>query len=168
MTTTASEVLELMTPVARRRFGSDRQWASACGLSPETLSRLKKRESCDFRTLGLLASAAGFKLVPSRAVSDTPKTFGRQQEDELLDLCASGSTDPSVWRTYGEPFFMGGLAMMLASSRGFDRRRYLELAEALHPGMSFPEVFDLWLKSTPVQPGRFLPLARHRRQQLAA
>ena len=152
--------------MARRLFGSDRQWASACKLPPETLSRLRKRESCDFRTLEALASAAGFKLVPSRAADDHTN-FGREREEQLLDLCASGETDPSVWRTCGDAFFMAGLAMMLASARGFDRRRYLELAEALHPGMSFPEVFDLWLKQTPVSPSRFLPLARHRRQLAA-
>lgn len=166
MNTTASKLLAEMTSVARRRFGSDRQWAAACRLPPETLSRLRKRESCDFRTLEALASAAGFQLVPSRAAYDYT-TFGREQEEQLLDLCASGDTEPAVWRTYGDPFFMGGLAMMLASSRGFDRRRYLELAEALHPGMSFAEVFDLWLKGSPLSPSRFLPLARHRRQLAA-
>lgn len=166
MKTTPAKLLEEMTPTARRRFGSDRQWALACRLSPETLSRLRRRESCDFRTLEALASAAGFRLVPSRAAGDQTG-FGREREEQLLDLSASGETDPSVWRTYGDPFFMGGLAMMLASSRGFDRRRYLELAEALHPGMSVPEVFELWLDRTPVSPSRFLSLVRHRRQLAA-
>jgi hypothetical protein len=151
-----------MGPAARQRFGSDRQWALACGLPPETLSRLRRRESCDLQTLEKLATAAGFKLVASPAAGD--RAYGREQEDRLLDLAASGETDPLAWRTCGDPFLMGGLAMMLASSRGFDRQRYLELAEALHPGMSLPEVFQLWLDRTPVSPSRFLPLARHRRQ----
>lgn len=166
MRTTAAQLLEEMTPAARLRFGTDRQWAAACRLPPETLSRLRKRKTCDFRTLEALATAAGFRLVPARASGDSTR-FGREQEEQLLDLCASGNTDPSAWRTYGEPFFMAGLAVMLASARGFDRRRYLELAETLHPGMSVPEVFDLWLARSPVSPGRFLPLARHR-SRLAA
>ena len=166
MHTTAAELLERMTPAARRRFGSDREWAAACGLTPETLSRLRKRESCDLRTVEALASAAGFRLVLAPAGVDS-NAFGRAREDELLDLTASGDTDPAAWRRCGEPFFMGGLAMLLASARGFDRRRYLELAETLHPGMSQPEVFALWLERTPVSPSRFLPLARHRRRRAA-
>jgi hypothetical protein len=162
----ASDLLRLMTPTALQRFGSDRQWATACGLSPETLSRLKKRQSCDFRTLDALASAAGFALVPAR-VGNAGGKLGRPEEEQLLDLCASRNTDVSTWQTYGDTFFMAGLAMMLASSRGFDRRRYLELAEALHPGMSVPEVFDLWLTRTRLNAGRFLSLVRHR-TQLAA
>jgi hypothetical protein len=59
---------------------------------------------------------------------------------------------------------MGGLAMMLASSRGFDRQQYMDLAEALYPGISMPEVFQLWLDRTPISLSRFLPLARHRKQ----
>ncbi|MGQ0546298.1 MAG: hypothetical protein ACT4P3_13340 [Betaproteobacteria bacterium] len=166
MKTTVARLLEAMTPGARRRFGSDRQWAAACGLPAETLSRLRKRESCDFRTLEAVASAAGYALVPSPAPGDAGR-FGREEEERLLDLCASGSTDPTAWRAHGDAFFMAGLAMMLASARGFDRRRYLELAEALHPGISVPEVFELWLERTPIRPGRFLPLARHRRQVAA-
>jgi len=158
---TVAELLEGMSAAARRRFGSDRRWAAACRLPPETLSRLRKRASCDFRTLEALASAAGLRLVLAPAGAAT-SAFGRQREDELLDLAASGDTDPQLWRRYGEPFFMAGLAMLLASARGFERRRYLELAEALHPGMSHPEVFALWLERTPVSASRFLPLARHR------
>jgi hypothetical protein len=113
------------------------------------------------RTLAALACAAGFSLEPVPASAGS-EAFGRAREEALLDLAASGDTDPAAWRRFGEPFFMGGLAMLLASARGFDRRRYLELAEALHPGMSQPEVFALWLGRSPLSPSRFLPLARHR------
>lgn len=154
-------LLESLTPAARRRFGSDRRWAAASGLPPETLSRLRRRESCDLRTLEALAAAAGFRLTLVPAGAGTTD-FGREREGELLDLAASGETDPALWARYGEPFFVAGLAMLLASARGFDRRRYLELAEALHPGISHPEVFARWLERTPVSPSRFLPLARHR------
>lgn len=161
-------LLESMTPAARRRFGSDRRWAAACGLPAETLSRLRKRASCDLRTLEALATAAGFRLVLAPAAAGSgQEPGGREREDELLELAASGDTDPERWRRHGEPFLMAGLAMLLASARGFDRRRYIELAEALHPGMSQPEVFALWLERTPVRPSRFLPLARHRARHAA-
>lgn len=55
---------------------------------------------------------------------------------------------------------MGGLAMMLASVRGFDRRRYIGLAEDLHPGVSQTEVFELWLERSPVRPARFLAMLK--------
>ena len=47
---------------------------------------------------------------------------------------------------------------MLASVRGFDRKLYLQLAEALHPGATVPRVFQLWLDETPLPPSRFLPM----------
>ena len=59
---------------------------------------------------------------------------------------------------------MGGLAVMLASARGFERERYLRLAETLHPGVSTPEVFGMWLKKSPVRSARFLPMARKRKR----
>ena len=161
-------LLDQIAPSARKRFGNDKRWASACGLSAETLSRLRKRESCDLQTLNSLATAAGYSLamVPASA-DDNSAVFGRAREEELLELCASGNTDASVWQTHGSGFFMGGLAVMLASVRGFDRRRYLELAEALHPGISQPEVFAIWLERSPLRPARFLPMLKHWRANAA-
>ena len=167
MNTSLHTLLTAMTPVALRRYRSDRQWALAAGLPPETLSRLRKRDTCDFRTLEALASAASLKFVPSSALNETGD-LGREDEEQLLDLCASGNVDPEVWRTYGGTFFLAGVAMMLASARDFDRRKYLQLAEELHPGASWPEVFDLWLKRTRLSPSRFLPLVRHRKRVATA
>jgi hypothetical protein len=83
---------------------------------------------------GALTETAGFALVAVPALSHAeehlPRKLDRAYEDRLLDLAASGDTDPNAWRAYGSPFFMGGLAVMLASARGFDRERYLRLAEA--------------------------------------
>lgn len=161
---TPATLLEQMASAASQRFGNDKRWASACGLSAETLSRLRKRKSCDLRTLNALASAVGYTLVATpAAVQGEASFFGRAREEELLQLCASGSTDASAWRSHGDGFFMGGLAMMLASVRGFDRRRYIGLAEELHPGISQPEVFELWLQRSPLRPGRFLALLKRRR-----
>ncbi len=53
---------------------------------------------------------------------------------------------------------MAGLAVMLASTRDFDRRSLLILAEELHPGASEPAVFARWLKASPLRPSRFLPM----------
>ena len=165
---TPAALLDQMAPAARKRFGNDKRWASACGLSAETLSRLRKRESCDLQTMNALAAVAGYELVmaPARDINEAD-SFGRAREEDLLDLCASGNTEVAVWQGPGNGFFMGGLAMLLASVRGFDRRRYIELAEALHTGISQAEVFELWLQKGPVRPARFLPLLRHRRANAA-
>jgi hypothetical protein len=156
-----------MSQAAKARFSTEANWAKASGLPKETLSRLKKQNSCDLRTLGALAQTAGFTLAPvpqtTAAGEHLPEQFGREYEEELLDLSASGNVNPVAWRARGPAFFMGGLAVMLASARGFSREPYLRLAELLHPGVSTPEVFELWLGKSPVRPSRFLPMARKRR-----
>jgi hypothetical protein len=159
---TPANLLRQLQPAALRKFGTDRRWAAACGLPPETLSRLRKRESCDLRTLASLAAAVGYALSVTPAQGGLAAPFGRENEEALLDLCASGNLDPPVWRGHGESFFMGGLAAMLASVRGFDRRRYLALAEELHRGVTQPEVFDLWLQKSPLRPARFVPMLKRR------
>ena len=168
MTVTPAALLDQMAPAARKRFGNDKRWAAACGLTAETLSRLRKRASCDLQTLNALADAAGFQLTLSTAANGPgAAVFGRAREEVLLDLCASGSTEPAAWQAQGSGFFMGGLAMLLASARGFERRRYIELAEVLHPGISQPEVFEMWLQRSPIRAARFLPLLRHLRVHAA-
>lgn len=156
-----------MAQGAKAIFLTEAKWAKASGLPKETLSRLKTQPSCDLRTLAALAQASGYTLVAVPTAMDEQdrvfESYDRDYEDKLLDLAAAGSADPAVWRAYGPGFLMGGLAVMLASARGFERGRYLRLAETLHPGVSTPEVFDMWLKKFPVRPSRFLPLARRRK-----
>ena len=159
---TPAALLEQLRPAAARKFGTDRRWAEACRLPPETLSRLRKRESCDLGTLSALASAVGYTLAVLPVASEPEAPFDRAREERLVDLCASGSLDASDWRRQGDGFFMGGLATLLASVRGFDRRRYLALAEDLHPGITQPEVFELWLQRSPIRPARFLPMLARR------
>ncbi len=163
-----SELLDQMSQAAKARFSTDAGWAKASGLPKETLSRLKSQPSCDLRTLVALAQSAGYTLVAVPAATHGgehgPERFGRDDEDKLLDLSASGNLDPNVWRAHGPSFYMGGLAVMLASARGFERERYLRLAETLHPGVSTPEVFGMWLKKSPVRPSRFLSMARRRKR----
>lgn len=157
---TPADLLDQIAPAARKRFGNDKRWAAACGLTPETLSRLRKRKSCDLQTLNALAEAAGFELGMAAVAKGEGEFFGREQEEALVELCASGNADPAAWQRHGSGFFMGGLAVLLASVRGFDRRRYLELAEALHPGVSQPDVFALWLDRSPLRAARFIPMLR--------
>jgi hypothetical protein len=163
-----ADLLGQMAQAAAARFPTAAAWAAACGLPRETLSRLKRNPSCDLRTLAALARAAGCTLIAVPAAAPggdhVPARYGREEEERLLDFCAGGSLDSVLWRAHGPGFFMGGLAVLLAGTRGFDRERYLRLAEALHPGACTPEVFALWLKRSPLRPARFLPMLRRRRR----
>ena len=95
------------------------------------------------------------------ALGRTEVTVGdRRFEARLIDLLRSGSTNEAEWRELGPRFFLAGLAVMLASVAGFDRRRYLALAESLHPGASEPRVFAKWLADTPLPPARLLPMVQ--------
>lgn len=159
----AQAIVGQLAAPARRRFGSDARWAEAASVPKETLCRLKKSASCDLRTLSALAGAAGMVLaaVPARIEGGhMPRRFGRAEEAALLDLCAGADLRTERWAAHGPAFFMGGLATLLAGARGFDRRRYLDLAEALHPGITVPEVFGAWLKRSPLRAGHFLPQLR--------
>jgi hypothetical protein len=53
---------------------------------------------------------------------------------------------------------MSGLAVIVASGPGYDRRALLELAERLHAGSAQVAVFAEWLERKPVRPSRFLPM----------
>ncbi len=75
-----------------------------------------------------------------------------------MDLLGSRSTRVESWRELGPSFFLAGLAVIVASVPGFDRRSYLDLAETLHPGASEPRVFAKWLAETPLPPARLLPM----------
>jgi hypothetical protein len=75
--------------------------------------------------------------------------------------------DTAAWRVLGPSFFMAGVAMMLASVREFDRTSYLHLAEALHPGISHPDLFNSWLSRSPLTPSRFIAMLRAQVQRAA-
>ncbi len=158
-------VLDELTRTARSRGLNDAGWAALAGLRKETLSRLRRRQSCDFKTLLALADVVDMRLD---AVSDTvsvlspdghfPLGLDREYEERLLSLCASRSLAPQHWVATGPRFFMAGLAVMLASVDGFDRPGLLSLAEQLSPGASETAVFARWLKHSPLRPSRFLPM----------
>ena len=88
-------------------------------------------------------------------------------ETRLVDVLGTRSTRADDWRPLGPPFFLAGLAVALASVTGLDRRRYLDLAEALHPGATEPRVFSRWLADTPLPPSRFLPMLEARLRDAA-
>jgi hypothetical protein len=156
-------MLEL-TERARLRGWSDAEWSRRSGVSKETLCRLRSRSNCDLATLAALATAVDAELNVRSTFDGTttdgrwPVTVDRALESRLLHLVAMGTTRPEDWRTHGPGFFLAGLAMVLASVPGFDRRRHVVLAEALHPGASEPRVFAQWLETTPLPPSRFLPM----------
>ena len=158
-------LLSSLTRAARDRGLNDSDWASAAGFSKETLSRLRRRSSCDLSTLIALADAAGAQLfvaVASQPVTTAdghfPNELSREYEDRLLTLCASRRLDAAEWAAAGPAFFMAGLAVMLASSADADRRALLALAENLHPGATEVPVFARWLRRSPLRPSRFLPM----------
>jgi hypothetical protein len=159
------DLLATLTPAARERGLTDSDWAARAGLRKETLSRMRRRSSCDFASLVALAGVVGMQVVTqshaaSRASDEGhfPARFDRALEERLLELCASRTLARERWAALGPAFFMAGLAMMLASVPGYDRRNLLALAEELHPGSSEPAVFALWLQRSPLRPSRFLPM----------
>lgn len=163
--TTLKTLLESLTRDARSMGLNDTQWAGKAGLRKETLSRLRRRESCDFDTLDSLAKAVGAQIgvlagdrPGTSADGHFPAKVDRRYEERLLKLCVSEDRNARTWASLGPRFFMAGLAVMVASATGFDRRGLLALAEELHPGASETSVFARWLERSPVRPSRFFPL----------
>lgn len=163
-----------LTRQARALGLTDTEWAARANVRKETLSRLRQRQSCDFATLQALAQVVGARIgvldanAPgSTADGHLPIKVNRGLEEQLLDLCASGDLDRERWESLGPAFFMAGLAVMVASVKGFNRGELCVLAEQLHPGSSQPDVFALWLARSPVRPSRFLPLLANRVQRAA-
>jgi hypothetical protein len=158
-------MLNALTLAARSKGLNDSAWAAAAGFSKETLSRLRRRDSCDLSTLVALADALGAKLCvtgAAQAVATTdghfPRELSREYERQLLTLCASRNLDAAVWTAAGPAFFMAGLAVMLTADAGADRPGLLALAEVLHPGATDVPVFARWLQRSPLRPSRFLPM----------
>lgn len=162
-TSTLTSILGQLSQLAREAGLNDTQWAVRAGVRKETLSRLRHRSTCDFATLSALAGAVNARLTlapAARPVSTDghfPAAIDRDYERQLVDICASRNLSPERWLQLGPRFFMAGLAVMLASVAGYDRRGLLALAELLHPGSSEPAVFARWLERSPLRPSRFLP-----------
>jgi hypothetical protein len=158
-----SHTLATLTRQARKVGLTDTEWAARAGVRKETLSRLRRRRSCDFETLRSLAHAVGARLgvlevqtPDSTPDGHFPTGVDRDYEERLVELSVSGDLDPHRWAGLGPRFFMAGVAVMLASVRNRDRRGLLALAEHLHPGASEVSVFNRWLERSPLRPTRFL------------
>lgn len=159
-----AELLRSLSARARQTGLNDRQWAAKAGLRPETLSRVKRRGHCDSATLNALAQACGTALVLQPAPSPDglfPASFGRDDEEALLQLALLGNRDPVFWRQLGPPFFMAGFALFLSAAGEVDREAYGVLAEELHPGITSHNAFRRWLRGAPVKAARFLPMLAH-------
>ncbi len=172
--TSLPAVVAELSAAARSQRLSDSAWARLAGLPKESLSRLRRRKDCDWMTLDRLAGALGLQLgaMPVQSSVLTPDghlpfDLTRDDEDRLRQLILAGDLDPSLWRSHGPPFFMAGLAVLLASSREFDRPALLNLAETLHPGMSEPCVYNLWLQRAPIEPSRFFAQLEKRPDSVA-
>lgn len=166
-TSVLAETLSELTARARTRGLTDSEWAARARLRKETLSRLRRRHTCDLETLTSLAQVVGARLgvlgwQSAQAAPDGhfPAQVPREYEEQLVSLCASNRPEAQRWAALGPRFFMAGLAVMVASLAGRDRRTLLALAEELHPGASEPAVFARWLERTPVKPSRFLPMVQ--------
>jgi hypothetical protein len=159
-----THLLEALTRAARHAGWTDAEWARRSGLPKETLCRLRSRSTCDLATLHALSRAVGHRLTIDEPWTRTsadglwPAVVDRHLESRLLEVLAMRSSRPEDWRPLGPSFFLAGLAVTLASVPGFDRRQYLDLAEALHPGATEQRVFAKWLAETPLSPSRFLPM----------
>jgi len=169
------QTVATLTARARALGFSDTKWATRAGVRKETLSRLRRRQSCDFETLRLLAQAVGARVgvLETHAPDSTPDghfpaKLDRDYEERLVELSLSSDLEPERWTGMGPRFFMAGLAVMLASAGNSDRRGLLELAERMHPGASEVDVFSRWLERSPLRPTRFLPLVDAARQAHAA
>jgi len=178
VSTSLAAMLSRLGRAARRKGLSDAEWARRSGVAKETLCRLRSRQTCDLATLEALARSVGARIaVVERSSGSSPRRSGgdglwpervdRGFEAQVVDLAASGSTSPDAWRPLGPSFFLAGFATMLASLSGFDRQRWLALAEALHPGATEPRVFERWLAGTPLPPSRVLPMVIERLRRAA-
>ena len=158
-------IVNELSSAARQRSINDTHWAARADLPKETLSRLRRRDNCDFSTLASLAGAVNMRLGTVDMTlplltrdGHFPVHIDRDYEESLLRLCASGSLNLTQWVAMGPHFFMAGLAVMLASVDKYDRCGLLLLAENISPGASKPDIFERWLKHSPLRPSRFLPM----------
>lgn len=170
MTVTPSglqSVLVDLSAAARQQGLSDSAWARLAGLPKESLSRLRRRNDCDWATLERLSGVLALRLTPLPATAPEltpdghfPLSPGREEEQRLYQLVRSGDLGLERWRSHGPPFFMAGLAVLLAGSPQFPRLPLLALAEALHPGILELAVYRAWLRRTPIEPSRFFAQLR--------
>src|SRR5258708_36751933 len=104
--------LNTLTRQARVLGFTDTEWAVRAGVRKETLSRLRRRQSCDFETLRSLAKAVGARLgvlevqrPDSTADGHFPTIVDREYEERLVEVGVSGDLDAGRWAGMGPRFF---------------------------------------------------------------
>lgn len=107
---------------------------------------------------------AGEVVLSLKGVRFERMPADRELERKLADLCAYVPPDAGLWRSFGEPDFLAGVAVALAGHTGFDRAAYLALAESLSPGATRLERHEAWhAKYRPNLPRMFSMIERERR-----
>jgi hypothetical protein len=100
---TMNEILEQIFERARIKKMSQAELAYRAGLRPETLSRLKERNTCNLKTLQALALAVGYRLAlaPLEQQGDSlaysPGAVARQKAEARLrdeETIAAGRASP--------------------------------------------------------------------------
>lgn len=91
----------------------------------------------------------------------------RDAEKALVELCAHFPPDPGLWRRFGDPEFLAGVAVMLAGHTGFDRAAYLALAETLDPGATSLGKFEKWHRTFGPGFPRLFSMIDHERRTYA-
>lgn len=89
----------------------------------------------------LMAAATALELRGARFEA---MPSDRDSEKALVEFCAHFPPDAGLWRQFGDPEFLAGVAVMLAGHQGFERSAYLALAETLNPGSSTFEQYERW------------------------
>lgn len=120
------------------------------------------------RVVAFLVPAVPPKASRAKPGKSRAPGLTRQEEDRLLELCASGDFRPSRWERAGRADLLAGVAALLGSAGLFDPARLFALAERLKPGMGTVRGFGAWLESAPVDPARFLPMLETRLKEKAA
>lgn len=98
-----AELLEPILNAARQRGMDQSGLAKAAGLSPESISRAKRRPSMDLATLASLADAAGMtiRVEPKRTVAATKRARHKPLADPSWGLAWSnpdGISDAALIR----------------------------------------------------------------------
>jgi len=109
----------------------------------------------------LLAAATALELRGRRFAA---MPADRKTERVLAELCAHLPPESGLWREFGEPEFLSGIAVALAGHTGFSRPAYLALAEALSSGAATPQRHEKWYRrNRPDLPRFFSMIDRERR-----
>ena len=114
------------------------------------------------KVVAYLVPATKPRVKAGHGASPTAPKWTRAEEERVLELCASGDLRPSRWARAGDREFLAGVAALLASMPEFPRARLLALAERLSPGMNSVERFGRWMRHSPLDPARFVPMLRER------